>query len=42
MNQTKITNIIDRGGIAGWDYGNLDQLTKTFEFSSFEEASAFV
>ena len=43
MNQTKITNIIDRGGIEGWeDTGNLDAFTKTFEFDSFEEGQAFV
>ena len=38
MNQTRITNIIDRGGIEGWtDSGNLDSFTKTFEFDSFEQ-----
>ena len=43
MNQTKITNIIDRGGIEGWhDSGNLDSFTKTFEFDSFEQGQAFV
>ena len=37
MNQTKITNIIERGGVEGWNDGdNLDALTKTFEFESFE------
>ena len=43
MNQTRITNIIDRGGIEGWhDSGNLDSFTKTFEFESFEQGQAFV
>ena len=43
MNQTRITNIIDRGGIEGWtDTGNLDSFTKTFEFDSFEQGQAFV
>ena len=43
MNQTRITNIIDRGGIEGWtDSGNLDSFTKTFEFDSFEQGQAFV
>jgi len=31
MNQNKITNIIDSGGIEGWhESGNLDSLTKSF------------
>jgi 4a-hydroxytetrahydrobiopterin dehydratase len=43
MNQTKITNIIERGGVEGWNDGdNLDALTKTFEFDSFEQGQAFV
>ena len=43
MNQTKITNIIERGGVEGWDEGsNLESLTKTFEFTSFEQAQKFV
>ena len=43
MNQTKITNIIERGGVEGWNDGdNLDALTKTFEFESFEQGQAFV
>ena len=43
MNQTKITNIIERGGVEGWDDGdNLDALTKTFDFDSFEQANAFI
>ena len=43
MNQTKITNIIERRGVEGWDEGdNLDALTKTFSFDSFEHANAFV
>ncbi len=43
MNQTKITNIIERGGIEGWDdSANLDALTRTFQFDSFEQANSFI
>ena len=43
MNQTLIQNIINRGGDAGWEHAaNYDWLKKSFEFSSFEQASAFV
>jgi len=38
--------IMARQGIEGWseinETGNLDALTKSFEFTSFEQASAFV
>jgi hypothetical protein len=39
MNQTKITNLIARGGIEGWtEVGENDNeyLTKTYDFDSFE------
>ena len=43
MNQTKINNIIERGGVEGWDDGgNLDALTKSFEFDTYEHAQHFV
>ena len=43
MNQTKINNIIERGGIEGWDDGgNLNALTKSFDFDTFEHAQHFV
>ena len=43
MNQTKITNIIESGGIEGWDdSANLDALTRTFQFESFEQANSFI
>ena len=43
MNQTKITNIIEKGGVEGWHDGdNLDALTKSFEFDTFEHANAFI
>ena len=46
MTNNKIDMIMARKGIEGWseinETGNLDALTKSFEFSSFEQASAFV
>lgn len=43
MNETKIDNLIARGGTEGWEtIGDLDALTKTFEFDSFERANLFV
>ena len=43
MNETLIDNIIARGGTEGWSTeGDLDALTKTFEFDSFERANAFI
>jgi len=36
MNQTRIQNIIDAGGIEGWDDSSNDAITKSFEFDSFE------
>ena len=42
MNQTRIQNIIEAGGILGWDDSSNDAITKTFEFDSFEEGQAFV
>ena len=42
MNETRITNIIDAGGVDGWDHGNLEVLKKTFEFESFERANDFI
>ena len=46
MNQTKISNVMARGGVEGWtqerDGDHIDVLTKTFEFDSFEQASHFV
>jgi len=39
MNQNVISNIIHRGGNNGWTTAeNLDDLTKSFSFKSFEEA----
>ena len=46
MTNNKIDMIMARKGIEGWseinETGNLDALTKSFEFTSFEQASAFV
>ena len=46
MTNNKIDMIMARNGIDGWsevnETGNLDALTKTFEFSSHEQATAFV
>lgn len=43
MNQNVIQNIISRGGDAGWEHAeNYDWLKKSFEFTSFEQATAFV
>lgn len=41
MNKNIIENIIARGGTHGWDT-DVNELKKTFEFDSFEEAQAFV
>ena len=43
MNQNKITNIIERGGVDKWETAeDLGNLSRTFEFSSFEQANAFI
>lgn len=43
MNETKIDNLISRGGTDGWNHeGDLDALTKTFHFESFEQGNDFV
>ena len=45
MNQTRITNLIARGGIEGWvenGANEIESLTKTFQFDSFEQAQHFV
>ena len=44
MTQNKINNIVDRNGIDGWvdETGNLESLKKSFEFTTFEEAQAFI
>lgn len=43
MNENKIDNIIARGGTEGWDtIGELDALSKTFQFETFEQANYFV
>ena len=43
MNQNVISNIVARGGDAGWDHiGEGDSLQRDFEFLSFEQADAFV
>ena len=42
MHTNKISNIIDAGGIEGWENQDLEQLTKTFEFDSFEQGNAFI
>jgi hypothetical protein len=42
MNQNLIYNIINRGGINGWTTAeNLDDLKRSFTFTSFEQAQAF-
>ena len=42
MNQNLITNIIERGGNDGWDVKeDLSNMTKSFEFTSFEQAQEF-
>lgn len=42
MNKNVISNIISRGGNKGWTTAeNLDDLTKSFHFDSFEAAQAF-
>ena len=43
MNQNIITDIMDRGGHDGWETEtNLNFMTKSFDFKSFEEANSFV
>jgi 4a-hydroxytetrahydrobiopterin dehydratase len=43
MNQNVISNIVARGGDAGWEQAkNFDYLKKNFEFTSFEQADAFI
>lgn len=43
MIQTKITNIVSKNGVDGWEQlGDYDALTKTFVFDSFEQGQAFV
>lgn len=43
MNQNVISNIVNRGGDAGWEQAeNFDYLKKTFDFPSFEQADAFI
>jgi 4a-hydroxytetrahydrobiopterin dehydratase len=42
MNENKIDNILASGGTDGWNTeGELDALSKTFQFDSFEQANAF-
>ena len=42
MNQNKITNIIERGGVDNWETASdLAHLKRTFTFTSFEQAQAF-
>ena len=41
MNVNIIDNIVARGGTFGWET-DVNQLTRSFEFDSFEEAQAFV
>ena len=41
MNVNIIDNIVARGGTFGWET-DVNQLTKSFEFDSFEEAQTFV
>ena len=43
MNQNRITAILERNGVEGWDEGdNLEALTRTFNFDSFEQANFFM
>ena len=43
MNENLIENIVSDGGIKGWHLApNLDDLTRTFEFRSFEHAAHFM
>ena len=43
MNQNRITNIIERGGVEGWDTAaDLAYLQKSFSFSSASQAQYFV
>lgn len=43
MNQNKITNIIDRGGIDDWETApDLSSLKRAFAFTSFEQAQYFI
>ena len=41
MNVNIIDNIVARGGTFGWET-DVNQLTKSFEFDSFEEAQTFI
>jgi hypothetical protein len=37
MNETKLSNLLARGGTEGWtEVGEAAALTKTFDFDSFE------
>jgi len=43
MNENRITNIIQRGGIDNWETGeNLAYLKRSYDFSTFEQAQYFV
>jgi len=43
MNQNRITNIIERGGVEGWDTAaDLAYLQKSFQFTSTSQAQYFV
>lgn len=43
MNQNRITNIIERGGVEGWETAaDLANLSRTFTFTSIEQAQYFV
>lgn len=43
MNETLIDNLIARGGTEGWSTeGDLDALSKTFQFDTFEKSNQFI
>ena len=43
MNENRIANIVEAGGIEGWEYGNDNAyLRKRFDFTNLEEASRFI
>eukprot|EP00349_Pseudokeronopsis_sp_Brazil_P003620 CAMPEP_0202956984 /NCGR_PEP_ID=MMETSP1396-20130829/1422_1 /ASSEMBLY_ACC=CAM_ASM_000872 /TAXON_ID= /ORGANISM="Pseudokeronopsis sp., Strain Brazil" /LENGTH=105 /DNA_ID=CAMNT_0049674233 /DNA_START=189 /DNA_END=506 /DNA_ORIENTATION=- len=43
MNENRITNIIERGGVDNWvTASDLANLSRTFHFTSFEQAQRFV
>ena len=43
MNENRITNIIERGGVDHWETaGDLSYIKRAFEFTSFKEAHYFV